>query len=129
ARRNGEFVRGQIETGKVTACHDGSDGGTLVAVAEMAMASGIGARLEGRPKESPNHAYWFGEDQSRYILTLREADAAEFETAARAAGVAVRRLGTTGGDELTLAGAGAISVAELKSAHEAFFPRLMGSAK
>jgi phosphoribosylformylglycinamidine synthase len=128
-RRNGDFVRGRIEAEKITACHDVSDGGTLVAVAEMAMASGIGVRLEGRPKESPNHAYWFGEDQSRYVLTLCEADAAEFETAARAAGVAVRRLGTTGGTELTLAGAGAISVAELKSAHEAFFPRLMGSAK
>jgi phosphoribosylformylglycinamidine synthase len=128
-RRNGDFVRSQIDAGKITACHDVSDGGTLVAVAEMAMASGIGARLEGRPKESPNHAYWFGEDQSRYVLTIREADTAEFEKVSRAAGVAVRRLGTTGGADLTLAGAGAISVAELKAAHEAFFPRLMGAAK
>src|SRR6202012_328341 len=54
-RRNGDFVRSMIEAEKGTACHDVSDGGTLVAVAEMAMASGIGARLEGRPKESPNH--------------------------------------------------------------------------
>jgi phosphoribosylformylglycinamidine synthase len=128
-RRNGDFVRSEIEAEKITACHDVSDGGTLIAVAEMAMASGIGARLEGRPKESPNHAYWFGEDQARYVLTVREADAAEFETVSRAAGVAMRRLGTTGGTDLTLAGAGAISVAELKTAHEAFFPRLMGSSK
>jgi phosphoribosylformylglycinamidine synthase len=126
-RRNGDFVRGLIEAGKVTACHDVSDGGTLVAVAEMAMASGIGVELEARPKESPNHAFWFGEDQARYVLTVRADDVADIEASAKAAHVALRYLGKTGGAELTLKGAGAISVAELKSAHEAFFPRLMGA--
>jgi phosphoribosylformylglycinamidine synthase len=126
-RRNGDFVRGLIEAGKITACHDVSDGGTLVAVAEMAMASGIGCDLQARPKESPDHAYWFGEDQARYVLTIREGDAAGLEAAARDAGVALRYIGKTGGSELTLVGAGAISVSELKAAHEAFFPRLMGT--
>ncbi|HEY4165041.1 MAG TPA: phosphoribosylformylglycinamidine synthase subunit PurL [Dongiaceae bacterium] len=126
-RRNGDFVRGLIEAGKVTACHDVSDGGTLVAVAEMAMASGIGVALEARPKESPDHAFWFGEDQARYVLTIREGDRADVEAAAKAAYVQIRYLGKTGGSDLTLKGAGAISVAELKSAHEAFFPRLMGA--
>jgi phosphoribosylformylglycinamidine synthase len=128
-RRNGDFVRGLIEAGKVTACHDVSDGGTLVAVAEMAMASGIGVTLEARPKESPDHAFWFGEDQARYVLTVREDDRAEIEAQAKAAQVQIRYLGTTGGTDLTLKGAGAISVDELKSAHEAFFPRLMGAQK
>src|SRR5579862_1882918 len=45
-RRNGDFVRGLIEAGHVAACHDISDGGLLVALAEMAMAGGRGA---GRP--------------------------------------------------------------------------------
>ena len=43
----------------VTAVHDISDGGLLVALAEMAMASGIGAKLEA-PHEQPSHAFWFG---------------------------------------------------------------------
>ena len=45
-RRNGDFVRALIAEGTATAVHDVSDGGLLVAVAEMAMASGIGAELE-----------------------------------------------------------------------------------
>ena len=45
-QRNGDFVRGLIRDGLVTAVHDVSDGGLLVALAEMAMASGIGAVLE-----------------------------------------------------------------------------------
>ncbi len=39
-RGNGDFVRAEIRAGKVTACHDLSDGGLLVAVADMAMAAG-----------------------------------------------------------------------------------------
>ena len=48
--------------------HDVSDGGLLVALAEMAMASGIGAELEAPPLTP--HAFWFGEDQARYVLTV-----------------------------------------------------------
>ncbi|MDQ7246900.1 phosphoribosylformylglycinamidine synthase subunit PurL [Dongia sedimenti] len=128
-RRNGDFVRNLIERGLITACHDVSDGGTLVALAEMAMASGIGADLLARPKESPDHAFWFGEDQARYVLTVRQADVAVLELQAKEIGIAFRYLGKTGGTDLTLAGAGAISVSELKSAHEAFFPKLMGASK
>ena len=42
-RENGDFVRALIGEGLVTAAHDLSDGGLLVALAEMAMASGLGA--------------------------------------------------------------------------------------
>ena len=44
-RRNGDFVRARILAGTVAACHDVSDGGLLVAVAEMALAGDVGARL------------------------------------------------------------------------------------
>ena len=44
-KRNGDFVRSLIEAGRVDTVHDVSDGGLLVAIAEMAMPSGIGAKL------------------------------------------------------------------------------------
>ena len=47
-RSNGDLVRALIAEGIATAVHDVSDGGLLVALAEMAMASGIGAELDGR---------------------------------------------------------------------------------
>src|SRR6202166_3953066 len=68
-RNNGDLVRGLIRDGLVTAVHDISDGGLLVALAEMAMASGIGAVLEAHFK-MPAHAFWFGEDQARYVVTV-----------------------------------------------------------
>ncbi len=45
-RRHGELVRALCEQGHIEACHDLSDGGLYVALAEMALASGIGADLE-----------------------------------------------------------------------------------
>ncbi|MCA3413418.1 MAG: phosphoribosylformylglycinamidine synthase subunit PurL, partial [Roseomonas sp.] len=64
-RRNGDFARARILAGQVLASHDCADGGLLVAVAEMAMGSGIGAKLTSTPEGIPAHGFWFGEDQAR----------------------------------------------------------------
>jgi phosphoribosylformylglycinamidine synthase len=124
-KRNGDFVRGQINAGSVTACHDCSDGGLLVAVAEMAMAGTLGAALSNPETSVPAHAFWFGEDQARYVLTVTAGNADKVIAGAKASGVPIVKLGETGGGALTVAGAGTISVTDLKSAHEAFFPNLM----
>ena len=70
-RRNGEFVASLIAAGRVTAVQDLSDGGLAVALAEMAMAGGIGATIEA---SGPEHAFFFGEDQGRYVLTAEPAE-------------------------------------------------------
>jgi len=120
-RKNGDFVRTLIRTGKVAACHDVSDGGLLVAVAEMAMASGIGADIA---VAGPHlHAKLFGEDQGRYVVAT--ADAETVLAAAAKAGVAARLLGATGGDALSVNGADKISIAALKNAHDSWFPNYM----
>jgi phosphoribosylformylglycinamidine synthase subunit PurL len=124
-RRNGDFVRARIQAGEVRACHDCSDGGLLVAVAEMAMAGGCGATLTAAPGGAP-HAFWFGEDQARYVLAV--TDGAALVAAARAAGVPATSLGRSGGGDLVLPGGQAVSVAALSRAHEATLPGLMGEA-
>jgi phosphoribosylformylglycinamidine synthase len=123
-KRNGEWVRAQIAVGTVRACHDLSDGGLLVAVAEMAMAGDVGVRLSPGPREIPGHAFWFGEDQGRYLLAVGEAGLVL--RAADAAGVPAMKIGTSGGRDLTLPDGATISVASLRAAHERFFPALMG---
>jgi phosphoribosylformylglycinamidine synthase subunit PurL len=124
-RRHGDFVRGQIEAGNVAACHDVSDGGLLVAIAEMAMASGRGAVLDAPPSAMPAQAWWFGEDQGRYLIET--ADPAAVLAAAANARICAERIGTVGGGALTLPGAGAISIAELTAANEAWLPSYMAA--
>ncbi|HJR21806.1 MAG TPA: phosphoribosylformylglycinamidine synthase subunit PurL, partial [Dongiaceae bacterium] len=127
-KRNGDFVRTQILAGTVTACHDCSDGGLLVAVAEMAMAGNLGATLRAPEKNAvPTHAFWFGEDQARYVATVAMGNADRFLSEAKKAGVPVTVLGETGSNALTLVDSGTISVADLAETHEAFFPDLMSA--
>ena len=121
--RHGAFVRAMIASGMVTACHDLSDGGLLVALAEMAMAGGIGCTVTPPEGGPPLHAWLFGEDQGRYLVTTRMPD--ELLARAGASGIEARLLGLTGGCELTVVGSGPISVAELEDAHESWFPSFM----
>jgi phosphoribosylformylglycinamidine synthase subunit PurL len=124
-RRNGDFVRGLITHGQVTAVHDLSDGGLLVAVAEMAMASGIGARLRPPPKGLAPHAFWFGEDQARYLVTVRNNAVEALVARAANAGVPVRQLGYTHGTALTVPNERPIVVAALAARFEAWLPAYM----
>ena len=124
-RRTGDFVRDRILAGHVACCHDLSDGGLLVAVAEMAMAGDVGVRLDTPQSGMPPYAYWFGEDQGRYLLGV--VDGAALVAIARRANIEGRVLGRTGGDGLTLPTGATISLARLRVAHQDFFPRLMGS--
>jgi phosphoribosylformylglycinamidine synthase len=128
-RRNGDFVRTLIRDGLASAVHDVSDGGLLVALAEMAMASRIGAALAGPPvaPQIAPHAFWFGEEQGRYVVTVRSAAADGVIARAAAAGVPVRRLGVTGGDALTAEGERPILVVKLCEAFEEWLPVYMGA--
>jgi len=128
-RENGDFVRALILDGTATAAHDLSDGGLLVAIAEMAFVHGIGARLDAAPDDIPAHAYWFGEDQARYLVTVPAAKAQAVLDRARAASIPVWSIGTTGSDTLTLAGERPMLVTMLREHSEGWLPAYMaGSA-
>ncbi|HKY85685.1 MAG TPA: phosphoribosylformylglycinamidine synthase subunit PurL [Pseudorhodoplanes sp.] len=146
-KRNGDFVRALIEDSKVTAVHDVSDGGLAVALAEMAIASGIGADLrkavggDGPPGGEfgytlptldvfPHPAFWFGEDQALYVVTVRDdKDAAAMMNLGGNGGVTVRRLGTTGGKALLFPQQRPVLLSTLNEKFEGWLPAYMaGSA-
>ncbi|QKG71476.1 phosphoribosylformylglycinamidine synthase subunit PurL [Erythrobacter mangrovi] len=106
---NGEIVRKLIAAGKVTAVHDISDGGLAVALAEMALAGGIGATIDAMTSE-----FAFNESQARYIVTYRsESDLDRSE-------VPFERIGMTGGNALRI-GDSSASLTDLREAHRSFF--------
>ena len=123
-RRNGDFIRNLIVEGWVDSCHDLSDGGLLVAAAEMALAGGIGLALSG-----PNDAgFWFGEDQGRYLIAVPETALGLVLQRAEEREVAVQTIGITGGEALTLNASTPISIAELRRCHESWLPGYMANA-
>jgi phosphoribosylformylglycinamidine synthase II len=129
-RQTGDFVRRLIRGGIVSAAHDVSDGGLGIALAEMTIASGIGAQIPWVLEADPVKV-WFGEDQGRYVLTLNIDPQGEqmdpIWQEAMDANVGLVWIGETGGSSLKLGRSRAIPVAELKAAHESWFPAFMAA--
>jgi phosphoribosylformylglycinamidine synthase subunit PurL len=123
-KRNGDLVRGFIEGGHADTVHDVSDGGLLAAVAEMALAGGIGAAISV-PEGADATGFLFGEDQARYVIAQPRPVIDKMMEFARARGVPAAIIGTTGGDAISVEGHGSIALAELRTAHEGWFPRYM----
>ncbi|MEN9933065.1 MAG: phosphoribosylformylglycinamidine synthase subunit PurL, partial [Pseudomonadota bacterium] len=109
-RANGERVAALIAARTVTAVHDLSDGGLATALADMALASGMGAVIDA----TLDAAAAFGEDQGRYLVTAPAGDAIAGAT----------RIGTVGGDALVINGE-TLALADLKRVHEAALPAMI----
>ncbi|MGE3627570.1 MAG: phosphoribosylformylglycinamidine synthase subunit PurL, partial [Hyphomicrobiales bacterium] len=124
-RRTGDLVRALIEESAVTAVHDLSDGGLAVAACEMAMAGGIGVEVTPGDAALPAHAVLFGEDQGRYLVTVK-GDGKALLDRAKAAGIPARPAGRTGGDSIRLPGEAPLPLAALANAHGAWLPGYMG---
>jgi phosphoribosylformylglycinamidine synthase len=123
-RAAGELVRRLHTDGLIAAAHDLSDGGLAVAAAEMALAGDNGLTLDAPGDLSPA-AWFFGEDQGRYLLATTDAE--ELLAHARAAKIAARVVGRTGGEAVRL-GTSELPLATLREAHEGGLPKLMGDA-
>jgi len=123
-KKHGDFVRRLIAAGRVDTVHDLSDGGLLVAVAEMALKGGIGADI-GQASLPDAIPFFFGEDQARYVIAAPFAEAEKIVEEARAAYIPVAELGKTGGDAIVVNDKDKVTLAKLHDAHEGWFPRFM----
>ena len=123
-RRTGDFVRGLIKSRQVTVVHDLSDGGLIVAAADMALASNVGLTLDATSPGNA-HPFLFGEDQARYLIAT--ADPEGLLKAAADAGLHASVVGQAGGEAFaSKQGLFSIPMATLRTAHEAWMPGYMG---
>ena len=130
-RAAGDLVAALIAERVVTAVHDVSDGGAGVAMAEMALAGGMGFRMMVVPQIANPGAILFGEDQGRYLVTT--GDATAVVARARAAGLIAIPVGIVGGDAVAFdvvdrGGVQSVSLDTLRAAHEGAFPAMMAAA-
>ena len=122
-KKTGEFIRKVIADGRVSAVHDVADGGLLVAAAEMCLAAGEGLAIT-TPVSSRKAAFWFGEDQARYLCAVPADSADNFVLKAAMAGLQASRLGIFGGEDMILDGRDRLGVAILSALSEATLPDL-----
>jgi len=123
-RKNGELIRKLINEGLITACHDVSDGGIMVAAAEMALAAGEGLEMT-TPVKQRRAAFWFGEDQGRYLIAVAPGAADTLLLKAAMAGVQASKIGRFGGQFLRLDDDDAIGLIDLSTLSEQALPDYM----
>ncbi len=123
-RRHGTLIQDYIAKKLITACHDISDGGLLVALAEMAMAGKYGASIQ---LDEADIATLFGEDQARYLITVPDTQLQQVTTLAESANVPYHIIGQTGGDAITLNNQTLATIQQLRSLHEAWLPDYMAA--
>ena len=126
-RRAGAFVRRCAAERLATAAHDLSDGGLAVAAAEMALAAEAGVALHQAPGALSPAAWFFGEDQGRYLLACAPEALDRLRAAAAEAGVPAARVGAVGGDVVALGGS-SVPLHRLALAHRGGFARMMGES-
>jgi phosphoribosylformylglycinamidine (FGAM) synthase-like enzyme len=125
-RKHGRMVQLLIEKGLLAACHDVSDGGLLVAIAEMCLPKKIGAQLR-LPGQIPAFAYAFGEDQARYVIAVDAAKKDAVVVMLNQAGLPFDDLGVTIADLLIVEDHARVPVEHLHDLHETWLPGYMAA--
>lgn len=101
-----------MDKGLVLSCHDCSDGGLAVAVAEMCISGDVGAKIELPTGGLSLERALYSESNTRWIA---EVDGKDVKTFLDIMGDDAEDIGSTGGDVLSVGGS-KISVDELRKA-------------
>jgi phosphoribosylformylglycinamidine synthase subunit PurL len=120
-----ELVRGLVADGLALGVHDAADGGLGLALAEMAVRSGVGF-VARQPAGAGSHRWLLGESPGRFILAVDPAALGEVERRSRRAGQDAVVVGDAGGDRMVVEGMLDVALADAVAAWRGRLPELLG---
>ena len=109
-------ILGLIEGKLIQSAHDVSDGGVLVTLAESAFPRGLGFDVKSNAGIRQD-AMWFGEAQSRVIVSVSPAKKADFEANLAGLGIKSSQLGTVKGTDMVVDGQVVSSLAKASGSY------------
>jgi phosphoribosylformylglycinamidine synthase subunit PurL len=121
-KETADLVRGMICSGLIDTAHDTSGGGEIVAIAEMALAGGLGIEYEEGELEHMTagrgraDVALFGEGSGTFVVAVAEESWDEVQDAL--VGFAYDVVGTTGGDRFEIGDLIDVELSELREAYE-----------
>jgi phosphoribosylformylglycinamidine synthase subunit PurL len=120
-KKNGLFVSDLIKGKLVNAVHDISHGGIIVTLAEMCMASNIGAKIKVSGSNSDKIKYLFSEDQARYLIEISKKNLEKIKKTASTKNIKINIIGNTQSEIFEVENDLKISVKELNTKNESWF--------
>ncbi len=122
-KNNGYAVLDLISKNLVESVHDVSSGGILLSLVEMCIKGKIGANIS-MPKTNLNkHEYYFGEDQSRYIIEVKIAHVKKLEKFLAERSIFYEEIGKTQKDEIYMEKELKININELVELNTNWFKK------
>jgi phosphoribosylformylglycinamidine synthase subunit PurL len=109
-------ILGLIEGKLIQSAHDVSDGGVLVTLAESAFPRGLGFDVKSTAGIRQD-AMWFGEAQSRVIVSVSPVKKADFEAYLAGLGIKSSQLGTVKGTDMVVDGQVVSSLAKASGSY------------
>ncbi|TMB46959.1 MAG: phosphoribosylformylglycinamidine synthase II, partial [Chloroflexi bacterium] len=115
-----QLILTAAQNGYLRSAHDCAEGGMLVALAEACLLGRVGVRCPAVRPEPPLRmdSAFFGESQSRYIVSVPSRAMPELQSLARKHHVEISLLGMAGGDSIEFEGQFKLSLEELRQAWE-----------
>ena len=120
-KKNGLFVSEIIKRKLVNAVHDVSHGGIIVTIAEMCMASNIGAKITVSGSNTDKIKYLFSEDQARYLIEINKKNLDKIKNIAKTKNVIFNIIGKTQSEIFEVENDFKISIKELRKKNESWF--------
>ena len=122
--KNGNYIRKLIYNRRVNAVHDCADGGLALAAIEMALAANIGVSLSNKTT-LPLHAWLYGEDQGRYLLSVDKNSINPILDTAKAFDVNAQIIGEFGGNQIKVKDGFNMALKACREVHENWLPNYM----
>ena len=116
-RRVQQFAARSAAMGVVSGLHDCAGGGLAVALAELALNADVGATVDIAAERERRDIAWFGEGASRLVVAASPAHRGRLQSLAAEMGVQLERIGSAGGDSVSL-GSATISLHSLRQASD-----------
>lgn len=114
-----------IKEGLFNAVHDISDGGLAIALAEMAIFSGMGTNVDVRALGNNLHEVLYSEAQSGVVVTCNESQKETLRKHFEKAEVPSYEIGRTGGSQVTIERLFSLDVDRLREMYEGVIPSAM----
>jgi len=111
----------------VQSVHDVSEGGLFISILESAFVKGLGFEIAQVEKSIRSDAYWFGEAQSRAVISVSKDAQPGFETFLKSAGIAFEQLGKVTGNSVVVNGENWGNIDLWKSPYDEKISSLMAS--
>jgi len=122
-KNNGLAIYKLIQDKLVNSVHDISAGGIIVCLSEMCISNNIGVKLNISKNNNNLHRYLFGEDQSRYLIEIKEENIDKVSNLLLKKGIYFDKIGKTQKENFEISKNISIKVSELAKLNSFWFKK------